>query len=80
MHDGAQCRLLGAVADLRRAPTPEQLLHNLHAGRLDGMMEGRRKGVGWQIGGIHAGVEQSSNALDVTRVGSRQQVPRQTIL
>jgi hypothetical protein len=50
-------------------------LHNLQAGRLDGVMEGRRRTVGRQIGGICAGIEQSTSALDVTRVGSRQQVP-----
>jgi hypothetical protein len=67
--------LLGAVADIRRAITPEELLHNLHARRLDGVMEDGRKAVGRQIAGIHAGVEQSSNALEITRVRSRQQVP-----
>jgi hypothetical protein len=72
--------LFGAVADLRRTTTPEQLLHNLHTRGLDGVMEGGRKAVGRQIAGIHAGVEQSSNALEITRVRSRQQVPSQTIL
>ena len=67
MYDGAQCRLLGPISDIRRAATPKEILCDLDARRVDGTMESWRKAIGWQIGGIHSCVEQPSDALDITR-------------